>query len=50
MGGPSRFVNNSCNPNCNVETLAVDTDTSERLLLVANRDIAKGEELTITYE
>ncbi len=40
---PVRFINHSCEPNCRSE---IDRD---RIWIVANRDIATGEELTFDY-
>ena len=40
---PARFANHSCSPNCAVE------HTEGRLLVVAQRAIAAGEELTYNY-
>ncbi len=40
---PARFLNHSCVPNCDAELI------EGRLWIVANRDIAAGEELTFNY-
>lgn len=40
---PARFANHSCSPNCEVE------HREGRLLVVAQRAIAAGEELTYNY-
>ncbi len=40
---PARFINHSCAPNCDAE---MDED---RIWIVANRDIAAGEEITFNY-
>lgn len=39
-----RYINHSCNSNC-----YIDEDDYSNLILVAARDIAAGEELTIDY-
>ena len=40
---PARFINHSCAPNCEAEVAA------GRILIIAWRDIASGEELTFNY-
>ncbi len=50
---PLRYVNHSCEPNCEFNWFDV-TDTGEfeprrRVFLIALRDIKSGEELTINY-
>ena len=40
---PARLINHSCAPNCDAD---VETD---RVWIVANRDIAAGEEITYNY-
>ena len=40
---PARFLNHSCSPNCDAEV------QDGRIWIVANRDIAAGEELTFNY-
>lgn len=40
---PARFLNHSCNPNCDAELL------DGHIWIVANRDIAEGEEITFDY-
>jgi len=42
-GNEARFINHSCAPNCVVEI------TDGRILIVALRNIAKGEELSYDY-
>lgn len=44
---PSRFINHSCDPNC--ETYD-DPDDANASVVVAMRDIARGEEITISYD
>src|SRR2546428_11533534 len=40
---PARYLNHSCSPNCSVERI------EGRLLVVAQRAISSGEELTFNY-
>ena len=47
-GNISRFVNHSCDPNCDVECVRVGFKTP-RLVFVAKRDIPIGSEITISY-
>ncbi|MCS7090993.1 MAG: SET domain-containing protein-lysine N-methyltransferase [Verrucomicrobiota bacterium] len=42
---PARFLNHSCNPNCESEL----DEEAERIWIVALRDIQPGEELTFNY-
>jgi SET domain-containing protein len=43
-GNNCRFVNHSCNPNCETYTL------NDKLYLYANTEIKRGEELTFDYQ
>ncbi|XP_003371827.1 histone-lysine N-methyltransferase, H3 lysine-36 specific [Trichinella spiralis] len=47
FGNAARFINHSCDPNCRAEKWMVEG--KHRLAIVANRDISKGEELTLDY-
>lgn len=47
-GGLARYINHSCEPNCTAEILYCDG--SGHIIIVANRDIGKGEELTYDYK
>ncbi len=40
---PARFINHSCEPNCDAEV------EDDRIWIVARRDIASGEEITFNY-
>lgn len=40
---PARFLNHSCEPNCEAEQIG------ERIWIIATRDIRAGEELTFNY-
>ena len=50
---PFRYLNHSCDPNCEFEMLEVPNSTgdgfSAHLYLIAIRDLLPGEELTIAY-
>jgi SET domain-containing protein len=43
LANPARYINHSCNPNCEVEK------TSGTLWIMALRDIKEGEELSYNY-
>ncbi|OWY94278.1 DNA binding protein [Phytophthora megakarya] len=47
IGGRMRFVNHSCDPNCQVEKWCVRGQ--ERCGVFAIRDVAAGDEITINY-
>ena len=47
MGGDGRFVNHSCQPNCEMQKWSVNGQF--RMALFALRDIESGEELTYDY-
>ncbi|VEN41544.1 unnamed protein product [Callosobruchus maculatus] len=47
MGGDGRFVNHSCQPNCEMQKWSVNGQF--RMALFAQRDIQAGEELTYDY-
>ncbi|XP_015608577.1 uncharacterized protein LOC107274224 [Cephus cinctus] len=47
MGGDGRFVNHSCEPNCEMQKWSVHG--LPRMALFASRDIKSGEELTYDY-
>ena len=42
-GGPARYVNHSCCPNCVAEV--VDIDKESKIIIMTNRKIIKGEEV-----
>ncbi|KAG8908274.1 hypothetical protein FRB99_007807 [Tulasnella sp. 403] len=51
LTGPVRFLNHRCQPNCEFRFL-IDPETTKELhalMIVASRNIQKGEELTIDY-
>ncbi|ETO77296.1 hypothetical protein F444_07476 [Phytophthora nicotianae P1976] len=47
IGGRMRFVNHSCDPNCQVEKWSVRGQ--ERCGLFANRCVRAGDEITFDY-
>ncbi|XP_054161923.1 histone-lysine N-methyltransferase 2C-like [Oppia nitens] len=47
-GGLARYVNHSCNPNCVAESVQIDREN--KILIIANRKILRGEELTYDYK
>ena len=52
MGGPSRFINHSCSPNCAIYTVSynhADTNLYE-VAFFATENIAAGTELTFDYK
>ena len=42
-GGPARYVNHSCNPNCFTEV--VPTEKGDKIIIIAKRKINSGEEV-----
>jgi len=51
MGGPSRFMNHCCDPNCKQYTVSYNKNDNRvyEIAFFACRDIPKGEELTFDY-
>ncbi|XP_052233254.1 histone-lysine N-methyltransferase 2C-like [Dreissena polymorpha] len=47
-GGPARYINHSCDPNCVAEV--VDIDKEGKIIIITNRRINKGEELSYDYQ
>lgn len=45
QGNDARWINHACEPNCDSE----EGKAGKRVYIVANRDIAKGEELNYDY-
>jgi SET domain-containing protein len=43
-GGLARYVNHSCNPNCVAECVQIDREN--KILIIANRRIQRGEEVS----
>ncbi|GIY23184.1 histone-lysine N-methyltransferase NSD3 [Caerostris extrusa] len=48
MGNNSRFINHSCNPNCEMQKWEVNGDS--RIGIFAIQDIPSGDELTFNYQ
>jgi histone-lysine N-methyltransferase SUV39H len=51
FGGPTRFINHSCEPNCGIYAVSYDKNNPflYDLAFFATRDIPQGEELTFDY-
>ncbi|KAG5176956.1 hypothetical protein JKP88DRAFT_170724 [Tribonema minus] len=47
-GGPARFINHCCGPNADAKVVAVDG--VPKLVIVARRALAVGEEVTYDYK
>ncbi|GAA39455.2 histone-lysine N-methyltransferase MLL3 [Clonorchis sinensis] len=47
-GGLARYINHSCEPNCTAEVL--NCENGSHIIIIASRDIEKGEELTYDYK
>lgn len=45
-GGLARYINHSCNPNCVAEIVQIDREN--KILIIASRKIARGEEVSIS--
>ena len=43
-GGLARYVNHSCDPNCVAESVQIDREN--KILIIANRRIQRGEEVS----
>lgn len=43
-GGLARYINHSCNPNCVAEVVQIDREN--KILIIASRRIARGEEVS----
>ncbi|UXI17997.1 mannose-P-dolichol utilization defect 1 protein [Sarcoptes scabiei] len=48
QGGLARYINHSCDPNCVAECVQIDREN--KILIIANRRIEQGEELTYDYK
>ena len=42
-GGPARYVNHSCNPNCVAEVVPFEKES--KIIIITKRKIAQGEEV-----
>jgi len=50
FGGPSRFINHSCDPNCVVYVVKMDQNPwLYQIAFFAYQDIVAGQELTFNY-
>ncbi|CAI2349205.1 unnamed protein product [Caenorhabditis sp. 36 PRJEB53466] len=50
-GGPARYVNHSCDPNCSTQIMDAGSGPREKkIIITANRPISAGEELTYDYQ
>ena len=45
-GGPARYINHSCHPNCVAEVVPLEKDS--KIIIITKRKIAQGEEVCIT--
>lgn len=43
-GGPARYINHSCNPNCVAEVVPFERDS--KIIIIAKRRIVRGEEVS----
>lgn len=46
-GGPARYINHSCDPNCVAETVEIDKES--KIIIITNRKIVKGEEVSVNF-
>lgn len=50
-GGPARYINHSCDPNCSTQILDAGSGSREKkIIITANRPISSNEELTYDYQ
>ena len=47
-GNESRFINHSCDPNCDARVVNINNEY--RIIFFANRNINAGEEITYDYK
>ena len=45
-GGPARYINHSCSPNCSAEV--VELEKGGKIIIVTNRRICRGEEVRVS--
>lgn len=46
-GGPARYINHSCSPNCVAEVVPFEKDS--KIIIIARRRIARGEEVRLGW-
>ncbi|CAI4230318.1 unnamed protein product [Auanema sp. JU1783] len=50
-GGPARYINHSCDPNCSTRILSAGPSAEDKkIIITANRPIKSEEELTYDYQ
>ncbi|ESO04746.1 hypothetical protein HELRODRAFT_99632, partial [Helobdella robusta] len=49
-GGPARYINHSCNPNCVAEMVPFEKEKDNKIIIITKRKIAQGEELCYDYK
>ncbi|VDK55390.1 unnamed protein product [Anisakis simplex] len=50
-GGPARYINHSCDPNCSTRIVTSGPNGDDKkIIIIANRPISAGEELTYDYQ
>lgn len=47
-GGPARYINHSCSPNCAAEVVHFEKES--KIIIITSRRISKGEELVYDYK
>lgn len=47
-GGPARYINHSCDPNCQAEIVTFERE--KKIIIISSRKIREGEELTYDYK
>ena len=45
-GGPARYINHGCSPNCVAEVVAFEKDKDHKIIIFTKRKIAVGEEVS----
>ncbi|KXS18345.1 SET domain-containing protein [Gonapodya prolifera JEL478] len=48
MGNLARFINHSCDPNCNAKI--INLDGQKKIVIYAKKDIEEGDEITYDYK
>ncbi|XP_031573347.1 uncharacterized protein LOC116307296 isoform X3 [Actinia tenebrosa] len=47
-GAPARYINHSCMPNCVAEVVTFEKE--QKIIIISNRKVERGEELTYDYK